>query len=169
MTEPRTRQPGDFGLTRIPGYAGFAARIGIFLNGDGWHQYQHAFLVLEDDQLLEAMPGGARIRPLTDADRANATYSDWPLTDDQRVAICWVGRELEGTPYSIVDYLSLTLVRLHIRPPALKRYVADTGHMICSQLIDEVYLRAGVHMFNDGRVPSDVTPGDLRKVLHGPA
>jgi hypothetical protein len=164
-----TPKPGDFGLTRIPGYAGFAARIGIFCNGDGWHNYQHAFLVLEDDQLLEAMPGGARIRALIDPDIANATYSDWPLTDDQRAAISRVGRELEGTPYSIVDYVSLTLVRLRIRPPVLKRYVANTGHMICSQLIDEVYLRAGLHMFNDGRVASDVTPGDLRLVLHGPA
>jgi hypothetical protein len=164
-----TPKPGDFGLTRIPGYAGLAARIGIYLNGDGWHNYQHAFLVLEDDQLLEAMPGGARVRALIDPDVANVTYSDWPLTDDQRAAICRVGRELEGTPYSIVDYLSLTLVRLRIRPLALKRYVANTGHMICSQLIDHVYLHAGLHMFNDGRVPSDVTPGDLRKVLHGPA
>jgi uncharacterized protein YycO len=162
-------QPGDFGLTRIPGYAGFAARIGIFLNGDGWHRYQHAFLVLEGDQLIEAMPGGARIRSLIDPDIANATFSDWSLTDDQRAAICTYARTLVDTPYSILDYLSLTLVRLHIRPPGLTRYIADSGHMICSQLIDHVYLKAGLHMFNDGRFSGDVTPGDLRKVLHGPA
>lgn len=163
-----TPQPGDFGLTRIPGYAGWAARIGIYLNGDGWHRYQHAFLVLDDNQLIEAMPGGARIRALTQADRTEATYSDWPLTDEQRQAICRVGRDLEGTPYSILDYLSLTLVRLRIRPPGLTKYIASTKHLICSQLIDVAYLQAGVHMFNDGRLSMDVTPGDLRLVLHGP-
>lgn len=163
-----TPQPGDFGLTRIPGYAGWAARIGIYLNGDGWHRYQHAFLVLEGDQLIEAMPGGARIRPLTEADLAEATYSDWPLTDEQRAAICTHGRTLVGTPYSILDYLSLALVRLRIRPRWLTKYIASTKHLICSQLIDWVYLQAGVHMFHDGRFSGDVTPGDLRLVLHGP-
>lgn len=162
-------KPADFGLCRIPGHVGLAARIGIWLNGDGWHHYQHAFLVLEDQQLLEAMPGGARARPLTDDDRAAATFSDWPLTDQQRDSVVYHARLLVGTPYSVLDYLSLALVRLGIRPAWLRRYVANTGHLICSQLVDEVYLRAGIHMFHDGRFPGDVTPGDLAKVLHGPA
>jgi uncharacterized protein YycO len=162
-------QPADFGLCRIPGYVGLAARIGIWLNGDGWHDSQHAFLVLDGDELLEAMPGGARVRPLTDADRTRATYSDWDLTDEQRAAICTYGRTLVGTPYSILDYLSLALVRLRIRPPGLTKYIASTKSMICSQLVDTAYLRAGVHLFHDGRWSGDVTPGDLRKVLHGPA
>jgi hypothetical protein len=37
--------------------------------------------------------------------------------------------------------------------------------MICSQLVDEAYLRAGVHLFDDGRDPGDVTPGDLLYVI----
>ena len=33
--------------------------------------------------------------------------------------------------------------------------------MICSQLVDEAYARAGVQLFDDGRLPGDVTPADL--------
>jgi hypothetical protein len=43
----------------------------------------------------------------------------------------------------------------------VRDFVADEGHLICSQLVDEAYLRAGVHLFDDGRLPGDVTPGDL--------
>lgn len=165
---PRDPRPGDFGLTRIPGYAGWAARIGIYFNGDGWHDSQHAFFILPDNQLIEAMPGGARIRDLTDPDIAKATFSDWSLTDEQRIRGCDYARTLEDTPYSILDYLSLTARRLHIPAPHLRRYIADTGHMICSQMIDNIYLHMDAHMFNDRRWSGDVTPGSLRKVLHGP-
>ncbi len=52
----------------------------------------------------------------------------------------------------------------HIRPRWLLDYVAGTGHMICSQLVDQSYLDAGVHLAEDGRFPGDVTPGDLAYV-----
>jgi hypothetical protein len=45
-------------------------------------------------------------------------------------------------------------------------FIADSGHLICSQLVDLCYLRAGAHLFDDGRLPGDVTPGDLWKLLN---
>jgi hypothetical protein len=36
--------------------------------------------------------------------------------------------------------------------------------MICSQLADEAAMRGGWHLFSDGRIPQDVTPGDLWKL-----
>lgn len=161
-----TPRPGDFGLVRMSGLTRWAIRLGQWLNGDGFADYQHAFLVLDDESLIEAEPGGARIRPLSEY--SDAVYSDWPLTEEQRAAIVAAGRELEGIPYSVLDYLSLALVRLHIRPRWVTRYVASTGHLICSQLVDHAYLMAGVHLFTDGRFEGDVTPADLVSVLHGP-
>lgn len=161
-------RPGDFGLASIHGVAGLGVRIGQWLNGDGWHAFQHAFVVLDDETVLEAEPGGARIRLLSAYDGTNAIYSAWSLTDDQRATIVAEARPLVGTPYSALDYVSLALLRLGIRPAWLRRYVAASGHMICSQLVDEAYLRAGLHMFEDGRWPGDVTPGDLRAALRGP-
>jgi cell wall-associated NlpC family hydrolase len=161
--------PGDFGLVSISGMGGFLVRIGQGLLGDGFGDFHHAFLVLDNGEILEAEPGGARIVPLSNYDGTNAVYSDWDLTVPQRADLVAAARPLVGTPYSWLDYLSLALVRFRIRPEWLKRYVADTGHLICSQLCDLVYLRAGLHMFQDGRDPMDVTPGDLTRVLTGPA
>lgn len=161
--------PGDFGLVSISGIVGLGVRIGQWLLGDGSHAYHHAFLVLDNEEILEAEPGGARIRPLSQYDGTNAIYSTWTLTAVQRAEIVAAARPLEGTPYSWLDYLALALDRFHIRPAGLRRYVADPSHLICSQLCDLAYLRAGLHMFADGRDPADVTPGDLTHVLHGPA
>lgn len=163
-----TPKPGDFGLVSIRGIAGLGVRIGQWLNGDGLLDYHHAFVVLDRGEILEAEPGGARIRPLSQYDGTNAIYSSWDLTDDQRAAIVREARPLLGTPYSVLDYLSLALHRLHIPAPHLRRYIADSGHLICSQLVDLAYERAGIQLFDDGRWPGDVTPGDLTLVLTGP-
>jgi hypothetical protein len=37
--------------------------------------------------------------------------------------------------------------------------------MICSQLVDQCYQDAGVHLFADGRWPGDVTPADLYRLI----
>lgn len=161
--------PGDFGLVSISGMGGWGVRLGQWLLGDGWSDFHHAFLVLDNGEILEAEPGGARIVPRANYDGTNAVYSDWELTDTQRADLVLIGRSLVGTPYSWLDYLSLALLRFRTRPAWLKRYVEDPSHLICSQLCDLVYLRAGLHMFDDGRDPADVTPADLTRVLHGPA
>lgn len=158
--------PGDFGLVAISGRIGWLIRIGQWFNGDGYNDYEHAFIVLDDSTLIEAEPGGARIRPLSEYDNTNVTYSDWNLADHQRFDIVACAQALRDTPYSILDYLSLALVRLHIRPKWLLKYVESTKHLICSQLVDVCYLAAGVHLFDDDRPPGDVTPGDLYTVLH---
>lgn len=160
--------PGDFGLVSIPGVAGLGVRIGQYLNGNGFSEYEHAFVVLDGNSVLEAEPRGARITPLSAYDNTNVVYSDWDLTGQQRSAIVAAAEGLIGTPYSWLDYLSLALHRLHIPAPHLRRYVADSGHLICSQLVDLAYLRAGLHMFNDRRWEGDVTPGDLVLALKGP-
>jgi uncharacterized protein YycO len=161
--------PGDFGLVSISGIAGFGVRLGQWLLGDGFSDFHHAFLVLDNGEVLEAEPGGARIVPLSNYDGTNAVYSDWDLTDAQRADLVAAARTLVGTPYSWLDYLSLALHRFHIPAPHLRRFIADSGHMLCSQLIDAVYVRAGLHLFDDGRWSGDVTPADLTRVLHGPA
>lgn len=159
-------QPGDFGIVAISGRIGRLIRIGQWLNGDGYKDFEHAFIVLDDDTLIEAEPGGARIRPLTQYDGTNVLYSDWDLTDHQRHDIVACARALKDTPYSVLDYLSLVLVRLHVRPKWLLAYVESTKHLICSQLVDVCYEEAGIQLFDDDRPAGDVTPGDLCTVLH---
>lgn len=163
-----TPRPGDFGLVAINGEAGRLIRVGQWLNGDGWGRYQHAVLVLDNGELIEAEPGGARIRPVSEYDGTNVAWSDWPLTDAERARIVAAGRKLEGTPYSALDYFALVAHRLHIPMPSLRKYIDSTKHEICSQLVDLAYQLGGKMMFGDGRWPGYVTPMALVPALHGP-
>lgn len=158
-----TPRPGDFGLSKIGGVLGWWIGLGQFITGDA-SRYTHAFVVLDDQTVIEAMPGGAIITPL-EKYKGRAVFCNMDISSKKREVIVKEGRALEGTPYSFMDYLALALAHFGIRPKRLRKYIQNTGHMICSQLVDEVYRRAGVHMFNDGRLPQDVTPGDLANYL----
>lgn len=157
-------KPGDFGLTQIHGRVGVAIRVGQWLMGDGFADYQHAFVLVEDGMVVEAEPGGARLAELAQYDASRVAWYSCPPSKAGLIRLAAVA--LIGTPYSFLDYAALAGVRLGA-PAAqvLRRYVAGTGHMICSQLVDEAYRRAGVHLFDDGRLPGDVTPLDLNALI----
>lgn len=157
-------KPGDYGLTTIGGVTGFFVNIGQALLNDS-SRFTHAFIVLDDGNVLEAMPGGAQINPLSKHIKKPVIYSSIDLTDAQRNSILMAARKLKGTPYSFIDYFALALHNFGLHPAWMKKRIGDSGHMICSQLVDEVYLRAGVHLFDDGRWPGFVTPGDLMYVI----
>lgn len=175
--------PGMFGLSVIGGKVGRLVAAGQALTGDG-SRYTHAFMIVDNDEIVEAMPDGARIYPLakrvddvggiviTDAPVQSALhtfdyyYSDRPewrqvYEDNLRAAIVAEARGLEGTPYNFPDYFYLALCHFGLRAKWLERRINDSGKLICSQLVDEVYRRCGIHLFNDGRLAQDVTPGDL--------
>lgn len=155
---------GDIGLTQIHGRVGALIRFGQFLNGDGFWNYQHAFVVLHDSweypvKIIEAEPGGAEINPLDRYQGYNVSYLRCP--DELREAVASAAYQYEGRGYSAADYFSLAARRLHIPAPHLRAYIRSSGHMICSQLSDRIALDGGWHLFDDGRWEGDVTPGAL--------
>jgi uncharacterized protein YycO len=161
---------GQFGLSVIGGGLGRAIWFGQAVIGDR-SKWTHAFLVLDEETVIEAMPRGARLAPLAPfvdkGERGQAVFSRLKLTDEQRATVVQVGREFAGTPYSFLDYLSIGLEHLRVRPTWVQRRVETSRRMICSQLVDRAYDIAGVHLFADGRRPGDVTPGDLTRCLDG--
>lgn len=161
-----TPQPGMFGLTRIGGLLGMLISLGQWIVGDA-SRYSHAFVVLDDGTVMEAMPSGARIAPLADVLVRRPLAFSWaiPLTPAQRSDIVQEARELVGAGYGFSAYLHLALSRFGIRWSWLIRYLERNERLICSQLVDLVYRRAGVQLFDDGRACHDVTPGDLANVL----
>lgn len=162
MTEPL---PGDFGLVSIEGGVGVAIRIGQFLNGDGFRNYEHAFIYLGDGKIMEAEPGGARIADLSEYDGRDILWStdkvdipDWKRTD-----IVQDSEKLVGTPYSFLDYLAIGLYRIHLRHPWVAKYVQASKHLICSQLVAQVYADNEIQLTD--KPPYLVTPGKLTKYL----
>jgi cell wall-associated NlpC family hydrolase len=160
-----TPLPGDFALTRISGITGRAIAAGQAIIGDA-SPVQHALIYVGNGMIVQAMPGGAELISLEEASEPVIWSSGLiPLTDSQRDAMVLEAVALVGTPYSYLDYVSLGLAHFRVRPAWVTDFIADSGHLICSQLVDEVYLRASVQLFDDGRLPGDVTPGDLYKLL----
>jgi hypothetical protein len=152
-------QPGDIGLIAIKGGVGWLIRVGQWLNGDGYRDYEHAFVYVGDGDLVEAEPDGARLASLSEYDAAGVLWL--PCPGQYRTAVAAAARSLIDTPYSALDYFALAAHRLHIPVPGLREYISSTGHMICSQLADEAARRGGWHLFADGRWPGYVTPGAL--------
>lgn len=164
MTTPK---PGDFFLAPMPGRVGKGVQFGQFLNGEGYILFQHAGQLLENGDTIEAMPGGAIIG---DINRWKPEELRWSsglieLTDTQRTIAISTGYACKGVPYSFVDYAALAAHRFHIPTPGLKEYIEDSGHMICSQMVDYIYHRAGKQLFTDGRWRGYVTPGSLNMLL----
>lgn len=165
MSVDRPVQPGDFFLARISGTTGFLIMLGQALVGDA-SRYTHAGIIMPDGRVFAAQPGGARYDDVSTLTPPYVVSSGRvPLTDAQRADVLTLTEGLEGTPYSFLDYLYLALHRFGLRWGWVERQIETSAHMICSQLVDEVYRRAGVHIFTDDRTPQNVTPGDLANVL----
>jgi len=162
-------EPGDIGLTSITGPVGRLIKFGQWLNGDGFGAYQHAFIVLPGERLIEAMPGGADVAPLSKYNDRHVLYVCLPdLTPAQRKAICDSALKYKGVPYSFLDYLALAMHRFRIPWPRLRHYIESTGHQICSQLADRAHLDAGQVLFRDKRWAGYVTPMAIHRELTDP-
>ena len=170
--------PGAFFLTSIPGPAGFAIGVGQALAGAP-SRYEHAGIILDGDgTILEAEPGGARIANLSEYAGRPLLICDGPV--QERVArsrwrsnaqiniegtirglVVREARKLIGVPYSPTDYVALAALHLHLPSAWIRKRVESSRHLICSALVDRVYMNAGIALFNDGRLPGDVMPADL--------
>jgi hypothetical protein len=162
FVDNRDLLPGDVGFSIIGGRTGALVNLGQALLRDSC-RFTHAYLVLDNAEAIEAMPRGARLASTSDRVGDDFLYFRLPLLDIQRQAVTSVGRGLVGTPYSFLDYYALGAQQWGFLPGGewARRRVADSGHMICSQLVDFALHEAGCWLFDDGRLPQDVTPGDL--------
>lgn len=163
-----TYQPkrGDIGITKISDWGGRAIRFGQWLNGDGFADWEHAYVVTSDrseiatETIVEAMPGGAQHvvnwHPQT-------LWLRCPEVSREAVAEAALDCAARKIGYSFADYGALGLHRFHIPTPHLEHFIESSGHMICSQLADYCALKGQWHIFEDGRWQGDVTPGDLFK------
>lgn len=121
--------------------------------------------------IVQAMPSGAEEIEIgqehwtKDYVYLRPPYGD-PYTDAssptmQGDAVATMARRYIGTPYSFLDYVALTGWHMRIRNGPIHNFVTSSGHQICSQLADQAMTDAGFHVFNDGRLPQDVTPSSL--------
>jgi hypothetical protein len=171
MTTPALPAIGTIGLTQISGDVGKAIEVGEWLNGQGFRDWEHAFLLGPNGTVLEAEPGGARIANVSEYSGATVYWCTAIAAQftDEKLADIWGGAVQRygpgtghksatgGVPYSFLDYDAMFCHRLHIPVPGLQGYIADTGHQICSQLCDTTYSDQNCRLFA-GVWPGYVTP-----------
>ena len=161
VEEPRT---GDVGLVKVEGFVGWLIDRAQRLNraNKKFAKYEHVLLCVGTDWALEGQPGGAVIT------RVSARYKDRPivwvrpfpdLTDEEMAKVGNEASKLVGTPYSFLDYLALAIRRFNLPFPGVEKRVVSTKHMICSQIITEVFRRMGRDPF-PGEPSGYVTPAD---------
>jgi len=157
-------RPGDIGFARIGGWLGKWIAIGQAIAGDA-SRFTHVFVVLDNDEVAEAMPNGARIQPLNRQYASEVAYVRVDLTDEQReMLVAHLRSRLArpgGIKYSFTDYLAIALAHFGLKPQWLRNYIAKSDRQICSQLADYELTNVDYHVFNDHRLPQDVTPGAL--------
>lgn len=160
ITQPEL---GDFALVRTNDIGGRLIRIGT----DSF--FNHALLYVGNGNVIEARPSGAGYNTVDAYSREDyyLTWSTgaWPLTDEQRKDIVLWSVAHVGTPYSWLDIAALSAKTFHVKFPGLDKRITRSDRLICSQLVDQAWEAAGVHLFDDGRLSQDVTPGDLWKLL----
>lgn len=179
MTDGARR--GAIGVVPVAGTGGFLIALGELIN-DRRDGAQHAFVLLDDAddpnaRVLEAESNGARISPLSHCARPIA-WIDPPFKDSTRDLIVANALKLEGTPYSWWTYLWIAACRLNIRSKWLRERVnrwkdGKPTDAMCSQLADCDWVMTKAQLpaddpdvalltiFDDGRLPQNVTPGDL--------
>lgn len=162
--------PGDFGLVEIHGETGRLIRFGQWLCGDGYSDFEHAFLYIGNGEVVEAEPKGARKVSVGEYADADVMWSTGivKLTPEQRTAICANAEKLVGTPYGFLDYFAIASHRLHLPWSLLLKKRVESGKtLICSQLVDYDYDISGAHLFSDNRWEGYITPGGLWRLLTG--
>jgi hypothetical protein len=165
---------GTLFVLRSGGFVGFAIRA---LTRS---RVNHAGVCIGDGGTIEAEAAGA-IRRTEHSTGVDVTYGDALLRRIEEQApgrgqrIAEVAAGLLGRKYNFIDLVVLAWVNLRrdpTNPPAapncFELRVMDDSRLICSQLVDLACLGAGVHLFSDGRLPGQVTPGDLLEVLANP-
>ena len=161
---------GTIGLTQISGEVGKGIEFGQFLCGQGFKDWEHAFMLGPNGTILEAEPGGARLGHVSQYSNIYWCHQIAKEFEPLLMKI-WVNgvkhygpgagykSKTGGVPYSFLDYDAIAAHRLHL--PAPKKYIGETGHMICSQLVDQMYFDEGAHLFTDNRWPGYVMPMSL--------
>jgi hypothetical protein len=162
-------RPGDIGFAMHvrPKGADLLILAGQMALGEpGYPHHVFPVTAASPPKCVEAMPNGAREVDIDGRWGADYVYLRPAYVDVlQAREIAQAARLYIDVPYSFADYAAIAGVHFGISNGLIRRYVTTSKHMICSQLADQALCDAGFHVFDDGRLPQDVTPGALFKAL----
>ena len=127
--------------------------------------FNHAAIMVSPTEVVQAsMSSGAVLELLADQTWHEIEWVRWRDVDESTSQMLGaLARSLLGTPYNFTDVVALAIDSFGFDPKWVKDREASESTLLCSQLVDLVFQRANLHLFDDGRVPGSVTPGDLAR------
>ncbi|MEZ2388876.1 hypothetical protein AB6813_04895 [bacterium RCC_150] len=148
-------------------------QIGLLRFSTGWigkaiewatdSHTHHVIVAVSETECVSADLGGVRFKPISDF--GHVDWSAFVLTGDQVKKIIAAARFYvdRPTPYNLAIYPPLLWQKLtgHKVDGWLAKWLSKRPNENCSQLADDIYNRAGIHLFPD--IPEIVTPGDFER------
>jgi len=160
---------GSIGLVRIKGLVGQAIRVGQFLDGDGFRDFEHAFVLYQRGSsaelctVVEAEPRGARLAGLDEYKGRQVLWLSCP--EQYAASMLAAAVTYVGVPYSFTDYVTVAAHHLHLPVSKLLEYVVEhSHHVVCSQLVVACADKAGWPLLPEHDWPGFVTPGRLAQL-----
>lgn len=151
-------------------------QIGLTTEAHSWVEHMiewvtqssvhHVVICISDTECIGADPKGARIEPISY--RKDIIWSQFPLTPEQAQASADWARAREGRPYSYINGFFIGMYRLFgiNFPLAITRRFSTDKSYQCAQMGDAALTHgAGISVFDDGRLPGAVAPGDLEELF----
>jgi len=163
---------GDFGVAATGNQL-----VSRLIRWDTSSPVNHAFVYIGDGMIVEARPGGAAVALASNY--SNVTWSTGviQLSIQQRGAIKTAALADRGVGYGYLDIAAIAFVQKRWHDGKFdpggrfsrwcERRISNMHYLICSQLVDQCYQAAGVHLFTDGRPAGLVSPGDLYTLIKG--
>lgn len=154
-----TPRPGDYGVVKTNGFFGKLIRLGTM------SRWNHCFIYIGDNNLVEANPRGVAISSLSKYPLI-AWNQHEGLTSEQREKISSYARSLVGKGYSFITIALLVFRILGLKTLSNMNFFINLGKkdgFICSELVAESYSKSGVPLLNKDN--SLIVPGDLAERL----
>lgn len=155
--------PGDYFVVHTGGWVAKAIRLVTRST------VNHAGLCISDTEMLEADPSKGIMRSSVDKYSGEPGGMIWygPHSTYDGDKIAEWGVTQIGVKYSFVDIAVLLFVHVFgwKSPRWMLHRLNDGRRLMCSQFVDTAYQHAGIHLFPDGRPPSEVTPADLLDII----
>ncbi len=183
MTGIADLREGDVGFGPIGGFVPGMVPVGAgqlwlsmtdkqaFKHWREWHTVRHAFMVTRPGFIGQAMPGGFEEIPIDPAKHWTSRHvyvrPPYSFALDQAKRAARHALRMRGTPYAFEDYAAIAAKRAGIPVPHLDAFISRVDgngypkRAICSQAVDACLTLAGYHVFDDGRLPQNVTPYEL--------
>lgn len=148
-------------------------QIGIIRHGDTlisklieWDTDSHTHHVVvatSPTQCVSAEPGGVVVR--TNAAYRNILWFRLTLTDGEKAAIVAAAETKLTLPYNYAIYPVLFMQKLTgiPTPQCVAAWLGRRRNVDCSQLADDIYCAAGIHLFPN-QYSDVVTPGDFERL-----